>query len=157
MTLPQHRFQWAEDIPRHLRKSWEMYQDRFDCEPRGLWPSEQAVSPEILPYIAKQGFKWIVSDEAVLGWTIKHFFHRDGAGNVWEPELLYRPYRLETPHGDLAIVFRDHRLSDLIGFTYGSMAPKKAASDLVGHLEAIARTLKHRQSGGGTSLENPLC
>ncbi|MEZ2319830.1 MAG: glycoside hydrolase [Microcoleus sp.] len=155
MTLPQHRFQWAEDIPRHLRKSWEMYQDRFDCEPRGLWPSEQAVSPEILPYIAKQGFKWIVSDEAVLGWTIKHFFHRDGAGNVWEPELLYRPYRLETPHGDLAIVFRDHRLSDLIGFTYGSMAPKKAASDLVGHLEAIARTLKHRQSSGTTTLENP--
>lgn len=155
MTLPQHRFRWEEDIPRHLSKAWEMYEDRFDCKPRGLWPSEQAVSPEILPYIAKQGFKWIVSDEAVLGWTIKHFFNRDGAGNVCEPELLYRPYRLETPDGDLAIVFRDHRLSDLIGFTYGSMEPKRAAADLVGHLEAIARTLKHRQSGGGTSLENP--
>lgn len=155
MTLPQHRFQWEEDIPRHLRKAWEMYEDRFDCQPRGLWPSEQAVSPEILPYIAKQGFKWIVSDEAVLGWTIKHFFNRDAAGNVGEPELLYRPYRLETPAGDLAIVFRDHRLSDLIGFTYGSMEPEKAASDLVGHLEAIGKTLKHRQSDGQTALENP--
>ena len=155
MTLPQQRFQWEEDIPRHLRKAWEMYEDRFDCQPRGLWPSEQAVSPEILPYIAKQGFKWIVSDEAVLGWTIKHFFHRDAAGNVGEPELLYRPYRLETPAGDLAIVFRDHRLSDLIGFTYGSMEPEKAASDLVGHLEAIGKTLKHRQSDGQTALENP--
>jgi alpha-amylase/alpha-mannosidase (GH57 family) len=145
MALPKHRFQWAEDIPRHLQKSWDLYKDRFGQEPRGLWPSEQSVSPEVLPYIADQGFKWICSDEAVLGWTMQHFFHRDGAGNVLEPEILYQPYRLETPHGDLAIVFRDHRLSDLIGFTYGSMPPKRAAADLVGHLEAIAQSHKDRQ------------
>lgn len=154
MTLPQHRFQWEEDIPRHLRKAWNVYQDRFGCEPRGLWPSEQAVSPAILPYVAKQGFKWLVSDEAVLGWTLQHFFSRDGAGNLYEPELLYQPYRLETPAGDLAVVFRDHRLSDLIGFTYGSMEPKQAAADLVGHLEAVARSLK-QHSSGGTTLEKP--
>ena len=155
MTLPQQRFQWAEDIPRHLRKAWDLYEDRFGQPPRGLWPSEQSVSPQILPYIAKQGFKWICSDEAVLGWTLKHFFHRDGAGNVLEPEVLYRPYRLDTPDGDLAIVFRDHRLSDLIGFTYGSMQPKRAAADLVGHLEAIAHSLKHRQQNDSTALEQP--
>ncbi|MBA3923546.1 MAG: glycoside hydrolase, partial [Nostocaceae cyanobacterium] len=73
MDLPQLRFQWAEDVPRHLRKAWDMYQDRFGQAPRGLWPSEQSVSPAILPDIINQGFKWICSDEAVLGWTIKHF------------------------------------------------------------------------------------
>ena len=155
MILPEHRFGWAQDIPRHLKKSWNMYQDRFGRTPRGLWPSEQSVSPEILPYIAQQGFEWICSDEAVLGCTLKHFFHRDEAGNVLDPEVLYRPYRLETPYGPLAIVFRDHRLSDLIGFTYGTMDAKQASSDLVGHLEAIARSLKSRQHGGTTSLENP--
>lgn len=155
MALPEHRFQWEEDIPRHLRKAWEVYEDRFGCEPRGLWPSEQAVSPAILPYVAQQGFKWMVSDEAVLGWTLKHFFSRDGAGNLYEPERLYRPYRLETPVGDLAIVFRDHRLSDLIGFTYGSMEPKQAAGDLVGHLEAIARSLKHHQTDRETTALQP--
>jgi alpha-amylase/alpha-mannosidase (GH57 family) len=155
MTLPKHRFQWAEDIPRHLCKARQIYENRFGCAPRGLWPSEQAVSPAILPDIAQQGFQWICSDESVLGWTLAHFFHRDGSGNVTEPELLYRPYRLETPHGDLAIVFRDHRLSDLIGFTYGSLEPKKAAIDLIGHLEAISRLLKHRQPGGGTTLAQP--
>jgi alpha-amylase/alpha-mannosidase (GH57 family) len=155
MNLPQQRFQWAEDIPRHLDKAWYIYKDRFGVVPRGLWPSEQSVSPAILPYVAQQGFKWLCSDEAILGWTLKHFFHRDGAGNVLEPELLYRPYRLETEFGDLAIVFRDHRLSDLIGFSYGAMEPKRAAADLVGHLEAIARTLKHRQSEGGTTLDRP--
>ncbi len=146
MNLPQQRFQWAEDIPRHLQKAWNLYTDRFGQEPRGLWPSEQSVSPAILPYIIKQGFKWICSDEAVLGWTLKHFFHRDGAGNVEEPELLYRPYRLQTRAGDLAIVFRDHRLSDLIGFTYGAMPAKQAAANLVGHLQAIAKMQRERQS-----------
>ncbi|HEY9906515.1 MAG TPA: glycoside hydrolase [Thermosynechococcaceae cyanobacterium] len=155
MTLPQQRFQWAEDIPRHLQKAWTMYEERFGRSPRGLWPSEQSVSPAILPDVAKQGFQWLCSDEAVLGWSIQEFFHRDGSGNLCEPEKLYQPYRLETPHGDLAIVFRDHRLSDLIGFTYGSMEPAKAATDLVGHLEAIARSLKSRQGDGGTALEQP--
>ncbi|GAB4325158.1 MAG: glycoside hydrolase [Leptolyngbyaceae cyanobacterium] len=155
MTLPRSRFQWAEDIPRHLQKAKHLYKDRFGRMPRGLWPSEQSVSPAILPYISEQGFQWICSDEAVLGWSTNHFFSRDGSGNVYEPELLYRPYRLETPHGDLAIVFRDHRLSDLIGFTYGSMEAGQAARDLVGHLEAIARSLKSRQASGSTALEHP--
>jgi alpha-amylase/alpha-mannosidase (GH57 family) len=155
MVLPERRFQWDEDIPRHLRKAWELYTDRFGRSPRGLWPSEQSVSPAILTPIAKEGFQWICSDEAVLGWTLGHFFSRDEAGNVYEPEFLYQPYRLETPNGDLAILFRDHRLSDLIGFTYGAMEPKKAAIDLVGHLEAIGRSLKSRQSSGHTSLDNP--
>lgn len=155
MTLPANRFQWEEDIPRHLSIAWEMYLDRFEQAPAGLWPSEQSVSPIILPYITKQGFKWICSDEAVLGWSIKHFFHRDEAGNVYEPELLYRPYKLETENGDLAVVFRDHRLSDLIGFTYSGMTPRNAAADLIGHLEAIARSLKSHQSNPDTALENP--
>lgn len=155
MALPEKRFRWPEDNPRHLQKAWDMYLDRFGCAPRGLWPSEQSVSPAILPDVAKQGFKWLCSDEAVLGWTLHHFFHRDEVGNVCEPEYLYRPYRLETPHGDLAIVFRDHRLSDLVGFTYANMDAKKASADLVGHLEAIARSLKHRQPGGGSALQQP--
>ncbi len=155
MTLPHQRFQWSDDIPRHLKKAWTMYEERFGRSPRGLWPSEQSVSPAALAPLAQAGFQWICSDEAVLGWSIKHFFHRDGSGNVSEPDLLYRPYRLETPDGDLAIVFRDHRLSDLIGFTYSTMEPKQAARDLVGHLEAIARALKAQQPSGSTVLEEP--
>lgn len=155
MKLPQKRFQWAEDIPRHLRKAKETYRKYFDREPRGLWPSEQSVSPAILPQIVEGGFEWICSDEAVLGWSLGHFFHRDETGNVYEPEILYRPYRLSTPNGDLAIVFRDHRLSDLIGFTYSAMEPDRAASDLVGHLQAISRCLRSHQNNSSTTLDRP--
>jgi len=145
LVLPEKRFQWSEDIPRHLKKAWDIYVDRFGRQPRGLWPSEQSVSPEILPYIAEAGFKWICSDEAVLGWSLQHFFHRDGAGNVYKPDLLYKAYRLTTHHRDLSIVFRDHRLSDLIGFSYGGMEPVRAAKDLVGHLEAIYRAYQQQK------------
>ncbi len=155
MILPEHRFQWGEDIPRHLRKAKQIYRDRFGCEPRGLWSSEQSVSPAILPDVAAQGFEWLCSDEAVLGWSIRHFFQRDETGVLEEPELLYRPYRLQTSQGDLAIVFRDHTLSDLIGFTYGAMEPKRAATDLVRRLEGISRSLKANQLEGGAALQHP--
>lgn len=155
MTLPLQHFRWEEDIPRHLEKAWQMYEERFGRTPRGLWPSEQSVSPVILPYIAEAGFEWICSDEAVLGWTVQHFFHRDEAGTLMEPTLLYRPYRLETPQGNLAIVFRDHRLSDLIGFTYGSMEPNQASTDFVSHLEAISRSIRRHQQQGETGLDQP--
>lgn len=154
MNLPD-RFQWEADIPRHLQKAWDLYQEHFGRSPRGLWPSEQSVSPQVLPYVAQQGFQWLCSDEAVLGWTLNHFFHRNEYGNLQEPEILYQPYRLETPQGDLAIVFRDHRLSDLIGFTYGSMPTQQAVTDLIAHLEAIARSLQERQPSEGTTLEQP--
>lgn len=159
LPLPRNRFLWPEDVERHLRKAWALYGDRFGRSPRGLWPSEQAVSPGILPPIARQGFQWLCSDERILGRTLGNPFHRDGRGILLEPRVLYRPYRLETGEGDLAVVFRDQRLSDLIGFTYGGMDPQRAAVDLVESLEAIAHTLNQQeirqQEGGWTSLQNP--
>lgn len=155
MALPDRRFQWSQDIPRHLRKGRKVYSDQFGREPRGLWPSEQSVSPAILPHIAQAKFKWICSDEAVLGSSLKHFFHRDETGNLYQPEILYRPYRLQTLYGDLAIVFRDHRLSDLVGFTYGGMDSRYAVSDFMGHLDAIARSLIEQQGTHETTLNHP--
>jgi alpha-amylase/alpha-mannosidase (GH57 family) len=153
--LPQQRFHWPQDIPRQLQKARQIYRQRFGCQPRGLWPSEQAVSPAILPDVAAAGFNWLCSDETVLGRSLGQVFHRDATGTVQEPERLYRPYRLETPQGDLAMVFRDHRISDLIGFSYGAMEPRRAAIDLVGQLEAIARSLKVRQTHPTAALEDP--
>ena len=148
ITLPQHRFQWEEDIPRHLEKAKAVYQSHFATQPQGIWPSELAISPQILPHLAAAGFKWFCSDEAILGWTLKHFFHRNEQGTLYAPELLYRPYRLPTEHGDLAVVFRDHRLSDLIGFTYSKLSPKAAANDFIQHLDAIGASL-------GEPIEHP--
>ncbi len=57
------------------------------------------------------------------------------------PQALYSTYRLEREKGEIAIVFRDHTLSDLIGFAYQSWAARDAAADLLRRLREIQTTL----------------
>jgi alpha-amylase/alpha-mannosidase (GH57 family) len=139
MYLPNTRFRYEPDITLHLEKAKEVYRQHFSSDPKGLWPSEQSVSPAILPHVSKQGFSWLCSDEGVLGWSLGHYFRRDERGAINAPHLLYQPYRLETVHGDLAIIFRDRLLSDLIGFSYGALLPQAASDDLCDRLKTIQK------------------
>ncbi|UFP93928.1 glycoside hydrolase family 57 protein [Gloeobacter morelensis] len=148
MALPRSRFHWPQDVRTQLLKGKENYQTRFDCDPRGLWPSEESVSPAVLPEVVKAGFKWLVSDEGVLGCSIDHFFNRDNYGHVQAPDLLYRPYLVETPAGPVSMVFRDNRLSDLIGFEYAGRPAEEAARDFIEQLEAISRLIKTQKAPG---------
>ncbi len=145
LPLPRYPYRWQSDVARHLERGKAIYREHFGGEPAGLWPSEQSVSPAILPDVHTAGFKWLISDEGVLGWSLGTFFSRDDAGCVIDAEKLYQPYRLELPRGDLAMVFRDHRLSDLIGFSYSPMSASAAAGDLIGRLEAIRDRLPSDQ------------
>ena len=159
MSLPNRPFQWSEDVTRQLNIAREIYQDRFAREPWGLWCSEQAVSPSILPQIAEQGFKWICSDEMILAQSFSHLCQRDEVGQVYQPEILYRPYRLTTSTGDLAedlaIVFRDRHLSDLIASGYSNMSPQVAATDFNDRLTAIAERLQSQSPTNPTTPEQP--
>jgi hypothetical protein len=47
----------------------------------------------------------------------------------------------------LQIVFRDHGLSDLIGFHYQRSDPVRAAQDLLGRVEAIGRAVEPNNAG----------
>ncbi|HAN45687.1 MAG TPA: glycoside hydrolase [Cyanobacteria bacterium UBA8156] len=137
LLLPGHRFQWETDLDLHFVKAKQIYARYFGGEPQGLWPSEQSVSPAMLPYVSRHGFRWLCSDEGVLGWSLGHYFRRDEQGQSSAPHLLYQPYRLETTAGDLAIVFRDRYLSDAIGFTYSNLTPCQAVTDFVDRLRGI--------------------
>ena len=136
LPLPQ-RFQWPQDVLWQLQRGWECYQQYFGCAPQGLWPSEQSVSPHILEPIARQGFRWLCSDEGVLAASLRQPLERDTHGQVVHADVLYRPYKIQTPAGELAIVFRDHRLSDLIGFSYSHLPAETAVADLVTRLGLI--------------------
>ncbi len=145
LSLPRYGFHWGSDLDPQLEKAKACYQTYFQHPPRGLWPSEQAISPQILSPIVKHGFNWVISDEGILGWTLGAQFARDEEGHVLNPEVLYRPYRVETEAGDVSMVFRDHRLSDLIGFSYSTMPADAAAKDLISHLETIRNRLPQTQ------------
>ncbi|WP_218081110.1 glycoside hydrolase family 57 protein [Anthocerotibacter panamensis] len=141
MPLPKHIFQWPQDVEVHLERAQTMYQKRFKRLARGLWPSEQSVSPQLLPSVSRQGFQWLVSDEGVLGHSLGVQWQRDLYGHIQQADALYRPYRVTTPTRDLTMIFRDRRLSDLIGFKYSDQPPEQAAQDFIEQLEAIQRRL----------------
>jgi len=63
---------WAEDIPRHLQKAWDLYQDRFGQTPRGLWPLNSRLVPRFCPTLPSRDSSGF-AHEAVLGWTLSHF------------------------------------------------------------------------------------
>jgi len=70
------------------------------------------------------------------------------------PETLYAPYLLEREGRSMAIVFRDHTLSDLIGFSYKSWDSKDAAADLLRRLRELRVELGSRGADAGS--ETPL-
>src|SRR5207245_3671140 len=54
---------------------------------------------------------------------------------------MYRPYKVGEVGGELGIVFRDHALSDLIGFHYQRGDSTAAADDFVMRLRAIGEAV----------------
>lgn len=112
-SLPTSRLQVPEDAQVQLQKGIAYFESRFGYRPRGLWPSEQSLSEDILPLIKHQGIDWVASSEGILWHSLQCWSHRDAAHLHEHAEVLYKPYQL--PNG-LQAVFRDIYLSDLIGF-----------------------------------------
>ena len=136
--LPDPPFQFDEDAAYQLEEAVNSHRRAFGSRPRGLWPSEGSVSPEVADAIAGAGLEWFASDEGVLARSIGVELHRDEIGALVEPWHLYRPYKLR--HGGAAI-FRDHVLSDRIGFAYGQMSPHDAVGDFLWKLERARERL----------------
>lgn len=138
ICLPAVRFQRPEDAQTQIRMGLDYIEERFGRRPTGMWPSEGSVCPEILPMMHKEGVRWVASDEEVLACSLgNEGFSRDKGGRVNHADALYRPYRVEGTDSETALFFRDHHLSDLIGFKYMNWNPEEAAADLIGRLEAI--------------------
>ncbi len=71
------------------------------------------------------------------------YFSRDSAGRL-SPELasrLYDIYRFEKGDTAMHLFFRDHTLSDQIGFVYSGMPPQEAASHLIQNIKDAAQSV----------------
>ncbi|HMD30778.1 MAG TPA: glycoside hydrolase family 57 protein, partial [Candidatus Acidoferrales bacterium] len=130
-------FVHPEDAREQLARARSFHETRFGSAPAGLWPSEGSVSDAALGIAAEMGFRWFASDEGVLGRTLQVGFGRDAAGVPDNAARLYSPWRLHLPGGDIAGLFRDHYLSDLVGFVYSRMSAESAAEDLHRRIRAI--------------------
>jgi len=153
--LPRRAYRHPEDAREQLRRAREYHQRVFGVAPAGLWPSEGSVSDQTLAIAAEEGFRWFGTDEGVLGRTLNIGFFREGSGLPANAAKMYRPWRVQmsapaitapssitspssiTAPTGITGLFRDHHLSDLIGFVYSRMDSKAAAADLHGRLRAI--------------------
>ncbi len=133
LPLPQERFQHPEDAEEQLRRGLALHERVFGMRPRGIWPSEGSVSGEVLALAHRLGLDWVASDEGVLGRSLDSPIPRDGAGRLAAggAERLYTIYRYEKDSAAVHMLFRDHTLSDLIGFVYAGMPAAQAAADFL--------------------------
>ncbi|MCS7045280.1 MAG: glycoside hydrolase family 57 protein [Gemmataceae bacterium] len=145
VKLPRATTGYPEDAEVHVRRAVEFHKNVFGSAPCGLWPAEGSVAQAIIPLLARHGIRWIATDEGVLSHSTQGFVSRDEHGHVRNPSHLYRPYRVREGGHELNIVFRDHALSDLIGFQYQWSQGNEAADDFLKHLHNIRRAVEPRQ------------
>jgi len=129
MKLPQNSFPLAEDAEQHLLKAIENHQGIFGKKPVGFWPAEGSVSSKAAELFAKNGVNWIATDEEVLRLSLKK-----------ERLTASEKFRLYE-HKGVNIFFRDHSLSDQIGFVYQNYKASEAVKEFVGHLHSIHAAL----------------
>ncbi|MGH9513069.1 MAG: hypothetical protein ACRD2U_13135 [Terriglobales bacterium] len=141
LPLPQHRFRHPEDAQLQLQKGLDLHHQIFGVRPQGIWPSEGSVSEEALSIAANLGVKWMATDEEVLGRTLGVTFSRDGAGRLPADvsRKLYTLYRYENGETAMHLIFRDHAISDLIGFVYSGMPPAETANHLINSIRQAAQ------------------
>src|SRR5581483_3443599 len=116
------RFRYPGDARRQLALARDYVAREFGVAPVGLWPSEGSVSDEALTIAADLGFEWAATDSGVLNRSLGRGVGVDG---------LYRPYQWQQQGRHLGMIFRDHFMSDLIGFVYSKMDPVAAADDFL--------------------------
>lgn len=131
LALPGARLAAPEDAGWQIRRALERHAASFGAPPAGMWPSEGSVSPEAVSLAAGAGVRWLASDEGVLWASLPEGARDRGA--------LYRPWRFASEGGEVTLFFRDHALSDRIGFVYQRWDPAEAAADFVAHLRRIGK------------------
>jgi alpha-amylase/alpha-mannosidase (GH57 family) len=143
--LPRRAYRRPEDAREQLQRAREYHERVFGAKPAGLWPSEGSVSDQSMTIAAEEGFQWFGTDEGVLGRTLNAGFFRDAKGIPANADRLYKPLRVQLGGKPIVGLFRDHHLSDLIGFVYSRMGGKEAAADLHGRLRELGDRVQSSQ------------
>ena len=123
IELPHNPISLRDDAKRHIQKAIDLFTKLFGSPPKGFWPAEGAVDAKSVALYKEFGIEWIATDEAIA--------KRSGQTNIYTP----------CTYQDMTIFFRDHTLSDLIGFTYKNIEAKEAVEDFAHRIEGIDEKL----------------
>jgi alpha-amylase/alpha-mannosidase (GH57 family) len=137
--LPNPVYKFKEDADFQISAAKEYFNSNFSQNPSGFWPSEGSISNEVLNLMIKNGIKWVATDEEILHNSLNHKQHHLDK---------YFPWIYENENGEqISIIFRDHYLSDSIGFQYSRWNPFDAANDFIGKILNIRNELINNFGG----------
>jgi alpha-amylase/alpha-mannosidase (GH57 family) len=130
------RFHWPQDAEAQLKLAVELHEKLLGRKPRGLWPSEGSIAPELIPLMQQVGIQYFCSDEENLFNSIK----RDPSYNGVHVDHieLFQGWRIQFDGAAVNALFREKPLSDFIGFMAARNEPGRAAEHLLIHLKHIA-------------------
>ncbi len=144
-VLPNSRFKYPKDADFQIKAALDYAKKIFGIKPVGMWPSEGSVSDAALNLIAKNGIAWAATDETVLHKT----FAKSGRTHSSEFLEKYFPYSFAGAGNPVMLFFRDHDLSDRIGFVYSHWGPDGAAHDFITRLLGIRESIVERYGENG--------
>ncbi len=124
--LPEINANFKKDAYIQLERAIDLYKDRFEILPNGIWPSEGSVSNEVLNLFKDFNIKWTATDELIL-------FNSHSYKNLTD---IYKVYNFNG----IYIFFRDKFLSDSIGFRYQNLKEDYAVRDFILRLKHIYDT-----------------
>lgn len=127
VNLPNITSSFKDYGVRNTKTAIEMYEDIFGKKPSGFWPAEGSVSEDTAKLFIDNGLKWFCTDEEILFKTLKSN----------DKSNIYKNYKLQLDFKEIDVRFRDHYLSDAIGFEYSNMEPKAAVESFLKHLKEI--------------------
>jgi alpha-amylase/alpha-mannosidase (GH57 family) len=131
IPLPGRTLQLGSDAEAQLNNGLQYFKDTLGFPAKGIWPSEGSVSDEALRIAASNGLNWAATDDEIL---------RKSTGknkNDLATDDFLTPYEFAIGDKRITIFFRNHYLSDRLGFTYSRMKPELAADDFISNLKWI--------------------
>lgn len=122
---PKNKLSFKSDAIEHVKRAVALYKETFDADPVGFWPAEGAVDEESVVIYKNEGIKWIATDEAILFKSLENKSR----------ENLYKLYN----HNGLFIGFRDHAISDLLGFDYRFKPANEAVQHFIETIQLLRK------------------
>ncbi len=119
------------------KQALDRIEELFGKRPRGVWPSEQCVSPSTLEMLADLGVEWSISDEGILANSINFEFIHDFKGYLEDPYHLLKSYEYKNKNTQLKMIFRDATIHNLVSFEYSHHDPVATANDLYDRIKVI--------------------
>lgn len=125
------------DAKLQTKMALDRVEELIGKRPRGIWPSEQCVSPKTLDMLSALGVEWSISDEGILSKSIDFEFEHDFKAYVQEPYHLLKTYKYNSKAGDIKMIFRESTIPNLISFEYQNHNPIATANDLYDRIKIM--------------------